>query len=456
MANTIKIKRSSTPASVPALVYGEIAYCTDGKLYCGNASDVAAQVNSTDGGFYEVITISAHPANQTASGGSATFSVTASTAASHAMTYQWSRSTNSGSTWATITGATSSSLALSSLTSGENGYYYRVAITSGLTVATSNSATLTVLAAALTPTFGSTTSTAGGFTVSITNYDALYTWAGTATASGSVSVSGAGLVTVTGVAASTSSTATITTTRAGYAGGSATVTATSSAGSSALMSFTNLYNQTNTATYSVTGTSTITASVTGGNSAAHDARLWLLANVGGTLGYTVTASSEATYDGGRLYSTSSSPAQHTGYSGVYDVASIANLTNVSGAVTGTETSTGTVNLTAGQYLVLRYSMDSGGSTNNNSITAVLNALITPALASPQTGNRTVVFTANFSSYMSMYTWSVTGTGNSVTSGSGTTTPSIYFTTTTGTFTVTCSYYGPSMQPLSATASYTII
>ena len=315
MANTIKIKRSSTPASVPALVYGEIAYCTDGKLYCGNASDVAAQVNSTDGGFYEVITISAHPANQTASGGSATFSVTASTAASHAMTYQWSRSTNSGSTWATITGATSSSLALSSLTSGENGYYYRVAITSGLTVATSNSATLTVLAAALTPTFGATTSTATGFTVSITNYSALYTWDGTATASGSVSVSGAGLVTVTGVAASTSSTATIQTTRAGYAGGSATVTATSSAGSASI---------------------------------------------------------------------SASPA------------------------------------------------------------------------SPQTGNRTVVFTANFSSYMSMYTWSVTGTGNSVTSGSGTTTPSIYFTTTTGTFTVTCNYYGTSMQPLSATASYTII
>jgi len=78
----------------------------------------------------------------------------------------------------------------------------------------------------LNPTFGSTTATADGFTVPITNYDSSYTWAGTATASGLVAISGTGLVTVTGVAANTSSTATITTTRPGYTGGSATVTAT--------------------------------------------------------------------------------------------------------------------------------------------------------------------------------------------------------------------------------------
>ena len=80
---------------------------------------------------------------------------------------------------------------------------------------------------ALTPTFGSTTATADGFTVQISNYSASYTWAGSATASGSVAINGTGLVTVTGVAPGTSSTATITTTRAGYTGGSATVTGTS-------------------------------------------------------------------------------------------------------------------------------------------------------------------------------------------------------------------------------------
>ena len=82
--------------------------------------------------------------------------------------------------------------------------------------------------AALTPTFGSTTATADGFTVVISNYDAAYIWFGTATASGSVAISGTGLVTVTGVAPGTSSTATIMNARSGYAGGSADVTASSS------------------------------------------------------------------------------------------------------------------------------------------------------------------------------------------------------------------------------------
>ena len=61
----------------------------------------------------------------------------------------------------------------------------------------------------------------------ITNYDAAYTWAGTATASGLVAISNTGLVTVTNVAAGTSSIATITATRTGYNTGSAPVTATS-------------------------------------------------------------------------------------------------------------------------------------------------------------------------------------------------------------------------------------
>jgi titin len=82
-------------------------------------------------------------------------------------------------------------------------------------------------AAALTPTFGAKTRTATGFTVPITNYNAAYTWTGTATASGSVAISGTGLVTVTGVAARTKSTATIITSKSNTVSGTATVTATS-------------------------------------------------------------------------------------------------------------------------------------------------------------------------------------------------------------------------------------
>ena len=84
----------------------------------------------------------------------------------------------------------------------------------------------TSLLAANTPAFGAPTATADGFTVQISNYDANFTYAGTATA-GSASIDGSGLVTITGVSPNTSSTATITTTQTGYANGSAPVTATS-------------------------------------------------------------------------------------------------------------------------------------------------------------------------------------------------------------------------------------
>ena len=85
----------------------------------------------------------------------------------------------------------------------------------------------------LTPTFDTTTPTANGFTVQISNYDGNFTWTGTATASGSVSISNTGLVTVTGVGPSTSSTATITSSRTGYSNRSATVTAQSNAAAAA-------------------------------------------------------------------------------------------------------------------------------------------------------------------------------------------------------------------------------
>jgi hypothetical protein len=85
--------------------------------------------------------------------------------------------------------------------------------------------TAAVVNAANTPTFGTPTATDDGFTVQISNYDANFTYGGTATAGGTVAISNTGLVTVSGVAANTSSTATITTTRVGYANGSAQVTA---------------------------------------------------------------------------------------------------------------------------------------------------------------------------------------------------------------------------------------
>ena len=122
--------------------------------------------------------------------------------------------------------------------------------------------------------------------------------------------------------------------------------------------------------YSVTGTGTVTASVTGGNNA--DTRLWLLIGTSGTLSYTVTASSENGYDGGALYRTSSAniqPANHS--TGLAYNSNPPGLVVVSDIVSGTGTSTGTVSVTAGQHLVLRYAKDDGGDAGTDSITAVL-------------------------------------------------------------------------------------
>jgi hypothetical protein len=218
------------------------------------------------------ITISAQPSNQTASSGAATFSATASVTQGGSLTYQWQRSTNSGSTFADVSGATSSSLVLSSQTSGNNGDQYRVIVSSsGASSVTSSAATLTVAAA--TP-----------------------------------------------------------------------VTYANKYGSFA---------------HSVTGTSTVTATLTGTGYASADTRLWLLVGTTGTLSYTVTASSQAGFDIGRLFVSSSSPASN------------AALTAVSGEVSGTQTSSGTLSVTAGQHLVLVYTKDSEDSELNDRITATL-------------------------------------------------------------------------------------
>ncbi len=63
MANTIKVKRSNTAASVPSLVYGELGWnSADSKLYVGNFSDTATLVGG-GGGSGTVTTLSIVTAN---------------------------------------------------------------------------------------------------------------------------------------------------------------------------------------------------------------------------------------------------------------------------------------------------------------------------------------------------------------------------------------------------------
>ena len=97
-------------------------------------------------GTYPLITISAQPsAASVTAGNSATFSVTAAaTLPTATIAYQWQVSTDSGSTWSAVSGATSSSLTLSSLTTSSNGYRYRCRLAANLSQIFSSSATLTV------------------------------------------------------------------------------------------------------------------------------------------------------------------------------------------------------------------------------------------------------------------------------------------------------------------------
>lgn len=147
---------SNTSGNTPAsLVNGTIGINqADGKLFYRNASGVVTQFSAGGGGgisdpydlgSYPLITISAQPSPASVGdGASATFSVTATaTLPTATITYQWQRSTDAGSTWANVSGATSSSYSFTASTA-QTGYRYRCALTAGLSVVNSSSATLTV------------------------------------------------------------------------------------------------------------------------------------------------------------------------------------------------------------------------------------------------------------------------------------------------------------------------
>lgn len=103
----------------------------DGLLHSGN---IATSISFTT-----------QPTSQTASSGSATFSVAVSNTGSNSVSLQWQRSTNSGSSWSSLAGETSTTLDLTGLTSSDDGAQFRVlANASGAAEAISNTVTLTI------------------------------------------------------------------------------------------------------------------------------------------------------------------------------------------------------------------------------------------------------------------------------------------------------------------------
>lgn len=348
MSDIIKLKRSAVAAAVPSsLEFGELAInynVADGKLYYKNSAGtiVAFATGGGEDTALRAFFVPAAPTSVTATVGNAqsVVSWTAPTgviAQAPVTDYVVQVSSNSGTTWTTFVETT-------------------ISITSQPTnqTAASGAATFSVTATVSpsgTATYQWEKSDDGGTTFSAVS-------GATSAALSLTSLTNASdnndqyrvVVSAVGATAVTSSAATLTV-----------------AAPAVPVTFANKYNS---GTHSVTGTSTVTASLTGG---VNDTRLWLLIGATGTLTYTVTANSESGYDGGRLYLTSSAPAQHTSLDALnpFDAATISGLTNVSGAVSGTQTSTGTVSVTAGQYLVLRYAKDSEENVGTDSITAVL-------------------------------------------------------------------------------------
>ena len=100
---------------------------------------IAADVQNT-------ITFSTNNTDKTASGGAATFLVAVSVTNSGTAAFQWQRRTSTTGRFSNISGATSTTLALTGLTTDEDGYQYRVKVTSdnGAPEVISDVATLTV------------------------------------------------------------------------------------------------------------------------------------------------------------------------------------------------------------------------------------------------------------------------------------------------------------------------
>ena len=232
------LQNNGGPTSTMALGAGSVAIAT-GSATISNASPI----NGLDQrGFIRSSTapcIGAFEAGAVGAALNPTFGATTSTADgftvqitnyNSAFTFNGTATANgivsiSNAGFVTVTGVAPATSSTATITTTQAGYNPG----SGTVTATSNPGL-----AALNPTFGATTSTIDGFTVQITNYDAAFTFSGTATANGIVSISNTGLVTVTGLASGTFSTATITTTRFGYNSGSGMVTASSNPGLAAL------------------------------------------------------------------------------------------------------------------------------------------------------------------------------------------------------------------------------
>lgn len=135
---------SAVPVSPTApAAAGEIAYNGE-HLFVAVAANTWKRLALTDW-VVSSITITQQPADQTASGGAATFTVAATVTGGGAVTYQWQSSLDAGSTWSNISGATTDTLSLTGLQISDDGSQYRAVVSAtGTASVPTAAATLTV------------------------------------------------------------------------------------------------------------------------------------------------------------------------------------------------------------------------------------------------------------------------------------------------------------------------
>ncbi|MGJ3648708.1 putative Ig domain-containing protein [Sphingomonas sp. GlSt437] len=136
----------------------------------GGSYNVSATSGSASANFsvtnIAAPTVTTNPTNQSVNEGS-TATFTAAASGSPTPTVQWQQSTNGGSTFTDISGATSTTLTLNSVSYSQNNYQYRAVFTNSANSATTTAATLTVNRVAdlaITKTDGVTSVSAGGST----------------------------------------------------------------------------------------------------------------------------------------------------------------------------------------------------------------------------------------------------------------------------------------------------
>jgi len=198
-----------------------------------------------------------------------TLTITAPTSSggSAITSYKVTQSTTAGGTYSDVAAGTCTTITtagtctVTGLTNGTPYYFKDAAVnTVGTGAVSGASAPLTPVGTALTPTFSTPVVTATGFTVNVTNYNALYSFtptliAGAGTATPGTAVGSTLPITVSGVTAG-AATLQVATSRTGYAPGTATVSgnalpvissvsaATTSRGTALTITGTNLWGAT--------------------------------------------------------------------------------------------------------------------------------------------------------------------------------------------------------------------